>query len=313
MPLPTDEKLLKTSQDLVNQLHTAFGKHAGYRATHAKGLLLNGTFTPSAHAQALSIAPHLNNPSTSITVRFSSSTGIPQLPDADPNGEPRGIAIRFNLGEHSHTDIIAHSTPHFPVRTGAEFLELLRAIGASPPGTPSPSPIETFLGSHPAALAFVSAPKPIKGSFAFESYYGLSAIKFINNEGKETYLRYRVLPESEGEALDDAALKVADVNFLHEEIRKRATEQTISFKIVGQVAQERDGTDDVTVQWPEDRKLVELGTVRIDSLEKDDAKLQKHIIFDPIPNVKGIEPSKDPLFDLRAAVYLISGRERRAA
>jgi catalase len=40
---------------------------------------------------------------------------------------------------------------------------------------------------------------------------------------------------------------------------------------------------------------------------------QKHIIFDPIPRVDGIEPSADPLLELRAAVYLLSGRRRRAA
>jgi catalase len=37
------------------------------------------------------------------------------------------------------------------------------------------------------------------------------------------------------------------------------------------------------------------------------------IIFDPIPRVEGIEPSDDPLFELRAAIYLMSGRRRRQA
>jgi len=41
-----------------------------------------------------------------------------------------------------------------------------------------------------------------------------------------------------------------------------------------------------------------------------------YLIFnegDPIPRVDGIEASADPLLELRAAVYLISGRRRRAA
>ena len=57
---------------------------------------------------------------------------------------------------------------------------------------------------------------------------------------------------------------------------------------------------------------MELGTIRLDGPEEDDAELQKKIIFDPIARVQGIEPSNDPLLELRAAVYLISGRERRA-
>jgi len=43
------------------------------------------------------------------------------------------------------------------------------------------------------------------------------------------------------------------------------------------------------------------------------AKEQKHIIFDPIPRIDGLEPTADPLFELRAAIYLLSGRRRRAA
>jgi catalase len=45
----------------------------------------------------------------------------------------------------------------------------------------------------------------------------------------------------------------------------------------------------------------------------DTVAQQKHIIFDPIPRVDGIAASADPLLELRAAVYLISGRRRRAA
>jgi catalase len=35
--------------------------------------------------------------------------------------------------------------------------------------------------------------------------------------------------------------------------------------------------------------------------------------YKPIPRVDGIEPSDDPLLELRAAVYLLSGRRRRQA
>jgi catalase len=82
---------------------------------------------------------------------------------------------------------------------------------------------------------------------------------------------------------------------------------------VVQVAAPGDTTDDATVQWPESRELVELGTIALTEAVKDDAAQQKQIIFDPIPRVDGIEPSGDPLLELRAAIYLLSGRRRRAA
>ena len=279
---------------------------------HARGALLNGTFTPSTEAKTLSSASHFSHASTPITVRFSSSTGIPQLPDTDPNGNPRGIAIRFNLGDRVHTDVIAHSTPFFPTRTGADFLELLKALVASPPGTPSPSPAEAFLGSHPAALAFVQAPKPTPSSFAREAYYGVTALKFVNSEGKATYFRYRVIPDEGVENLDDVVLKEKDGSFLYDELPKRVADGPITFHLMAQVAEEGDVVDDATVHWPESRSLVRLGTVKIEGMQPNSDKEQKHIIFDPIPRLPGIEPSDDPLLELRAAVYLISGRERRA-
>src|SRR6185369_11803026 len=108
----------------------------------------------------------------------------------------RGLAIRFHLGEHTHTDIIGHSTDGFPVRTGEEFLELLRAIAASGPGQPSPSPIEKFLGSNPAALAFIQASKPFPVSFAKEAYFGVAALRFVNKDGAGRFGRYRITPEA---------------------------------------------------------------------------------------------------------------------
>ena len=212
-----------------------------------------------------------------------------------------------------HTDIIAHSTPYFPTRTGGEFLEFLKVLAASPPGTPSPSPVEAFLGDHPAALKFVQAPKPVPASFANEAYYGVNAHKFINSEGKETFFRYRILPEAGEKHLEGATLEGKDPNFLFNEIHERVGKEPIFFKITAQLAEQGDVFNDATVHWPDDRKIVELGVVKLDSLEREDAKLQKNIIFDPIARVKGIEPSDDPLLELRAAVYLISGKEHRSA
>ena len=72
-------------------------------------------------------------------------------------------------------------------------------------------------------------------------------------------------------------------------------------------------TDDSIVLWPENRPVIDLGNLTIDTIVPDNDAQQKYIILDPVPRVKGIEPSNDPLIELRAAVYLISGRRRRAA
>ena len=178
MPLPTDEKLIALSQDLLKQFDTIFGLHPGFRPAHARGVMLSGTFSPASEAASLTRAPHVLRDSTPVTARFSSSTGLPQIPDTDPNANPRGLAIRFHLAEHVHTDIVSHSTDGFPTRTGQEFLELLRAAASSDPFQPSPTPLEKFLADHPKALAFAQTPKPSPSSFARESYFGVTAMMF---------------------------------------------------------------------------------------------------------------------------------------
>jgi len=255
----------------------------------------------------------MNRESTPVTVRFADSTGIPAIPDNDPNANPRGLAIRFHLAERVHTDIISHSTDGFPTRTGQEFLEFLRALAASDPSKLAGSPLEAFLGAHPKALAYVQTPKPAPSSFARESYFGVTAMRFTNKDAGSRHGRYRIVPEAGTDHLDDAAAKAKSANFLFDELAERIAKGPIKFDIRVQLANDGDTVDDATIHWPEDRTLLDLGTLVLTEPVADNAHEQQHIIFDPIPRVDGIEPSNDPLLELRAAVYLLSGRRRRAA
>ena len=90
-------------------------------------------------------------------------------------------------------------------------------------------------------------------------------------------------------------------------------DETVTFRVMAQLAEEGDEVNDATVHWPESRRIVELGIVKVGAVLPDNATEQKRIIYDPIPRVEGIETSDDPLLEMRAAVYLISGKERRAA
>jgi catalase len=259
-------------------------------------------------AASLTRAQHAVQASTPVTVRFSDSTGLPLVPDTDAGADPRGIAIRFNLAEHVHTDIVAHSANAFPATDGREFLEFLRAVTQE-----DKSKVQEFVGSHPKALAFVQAITPLPVSFAQEKYFGLTAMKFTNKDGVSRYGRYTITPEAEVAHLtaEDAAAK--GPNYLFDELTERIGKAPVKFKIMVQVAEDGDNVNDATVHWPQDRKVIEFGAVELKDLMVDNAHEQKKIIFDPIPRLDGIEPSDDPLLELRAAVYLISGRKRRAA
>jgi catalase len=315
MPLPNDPKRIALAEEAIQALDDLNGGvHAGYRPAHAKGCLLGGSFSPTAEAAALCRAPHFHAASTPAFVRFSDFAGVPGVPDNDPNvASPRGCAIRFQLGEHAHTDIIAHSADGFPARTAPEFLEFLHAVYASGPNVPHPNPVEKFLGSHPKALAFVQMPKPIPASFARESYFSVTAYKFIDAGGRSRHARYRIQPDAGNEYLDAKGAAEKGPNFLMEELAERMARGPIKMNIWAQIANDGDVVDDATEHWPEDRRRVLLGVITLSRVVPADDEEGRRIIFDPIPRVEGIEPSADPLLEPRADVYLMSGRRRRAA
>lgn len=302
MPLPSDEKIVQLANDLLAQFDAMFGVHPGFRAAHAKGIMLSGTFTPSPEAASLTRAPHIVRRSTPVTARFSDGTGLPLIPDNSPDANPHGLAIRFHLAEHAHTDIVSHSTDGFPTRTGQEFLEFLRAIATGDPSA--------FLAAHPAALAFVQTPKPSPASFATEAYFGVTAFRFINEQGVARYGRYRFAPGAGLDHLDDDTAKLKSADYLIDEMKHRVASGSIRFDIQLQIANDGDTTDDATIHWPADRPLVPFGSVELTALAADDEE-HRRMIFDPIPRVDGIEGSDDPLLELRAAIYLLSGRRRR--
>ena len=313
MPLPTDEKALALSRDLLQAFDTVNGgEHPGFRPAHAKGVMLTGTFNASPDTISLTRAPHAQG-ETPVSVRFSDFAGIPTVADNDPQiASPRGCAIRFHLGEHVHTDIVAHSHDGFPTRTAEEFEEFLHAVAASDPSKPHPNPIEQFLGAHPKALQFVQAPKPFPTSFARESFFAVSAFKFTSAEGTGRFGRYRILPELGNEYLDASAAAAKGPNFLFDEMKQRIAKGPVKFHIVVQLAEDGDTVDDGTVRWPESRTQFKFGEVVLNALVADNDAEQRRIIFDPIPRVNGIEASADPLFQPRADLYLLSGRRRRA-
>lgn len=301
---------------LAHQLLDAFdqlqGIHPGSRPAHAKGLMCSGTFVPSADAAKLTRALHANRPSTPVTVRYSDSTGLPNIPDNDPaRSGPRGIAIRFHLDEHLHTDIVAHSFDGFPVRTGEEFLEFLRAAAAA--GGGRPEVMGEFLTKHPNAKRFLEARKPIPTSFAREAFFAGTAFKFTNSSGASLHGRFRIRPEAGTEYLSDAAAAAKSPNFLFDEIGPRLAAQPMKLGLFVQMAEPTDDIADASTAWPSDRTEILFGTITLTARVDEQAPERRKIIFDPLPRVDGIDSSGDPLTQVRADLYLLSGRRRRAA
>ncbi|HSI24921.1 MAG TPA: catalase family peroxidase [Methylotenera sp.] len=305
--LPVAESDKPVVEQIVNTLtKLSGGPHKGYRANHAKGIVAQGEFVPAASAASISKAIHLQAKASPVTVRFSDATGLPTIPDADGNAFPKGIAIRFQLPEGAYTDIVSISTNGFPAAKPEDFLGLLNAIAASGPDAAKPAPIEQFLGTHPAALAFVQMPKPAPVSFATEAYYGVNAFKFTNAQGETQYGRYRITPINGAEFLTKEQTSKASPNYLVDELPVRLSKAPAQFKITVQLADKGDVVNDPTVVWPDTRKQVELGTLTLKNVDANGANFEKSTMYNPLALVDGIEASEDPILLARPAAYAVS-------
>jgi len=293
---------------LVDDFAALNGNAPHARVNHAKGVVVEGTFTPSKAAASVSKAAHFQKQKSPIpvTIRFSDGSGMPT--ESDTNTINRGMAIKFTLPNGAKTDIVALSYNGFPVATAAEFSEFLEAIAASGPDKPHPTAIETFLGTHPAAKAFVTAPNPPPVSFGTVAYFGINAFKFTNAKGAVTYGRYQIIPVAGMHALSEAEVAKMGPDYLVDEIGPRLKKGPIKFTLLLQVAEKGDKIDDPSVAWPDKRKKITLGTITITTPTNESHTADK-LLFLPGTVTAGIEPA-DPMIGVRSGAYPISFARR---
>ncbi|TWC06887.1 catalase [Bradyrhizobium macuxiense] len=299
-----------TPEQLVDALNGVFGKHPGARAVHAKGIVLEGTFTPGAQASGVSKAPHLQGTAVPVTVRFSDFAGIPDIPDNHELASPRGFAIKFRLPDGSDSDIVAHSFNGFPSPTADDFHDLLVALGSRGANAAKPTPLDTYLAAHPVAKAFLTAPKPPPESYGTLPYFGVNTFKFVNGAGKVTYGRYQFQPVAGAHFLSGAEAAKRAADYLSTEIRARVAQAPVSFRMLLQVAAAEDKLDDPSIAWPDTRQTVELGTISITKAVQDSDAAQRQLLFLPNALPAGIEV-QDPMIDARSAAYPVSYGRRQ--
>jgi len=305
---PTPEPVIR---QIVDAMRTLAGPHPGFRPVHAKGLVCSGTFRGSVDGPRMSRAPHFAGQAVPVTVRFANANGNPEVHDGVPN--LRSMSVKFQLPGGKSADILANSVEGFVARRPEELLEFLRAQLPNPAsGKPDPEAVPRFLAAHPAGRGFVERvmKRPVPASYGQTTYFAEHAFRFTAQDGTSRFGRYRFVPEA-GESFltpDDAGKR--SPNFLREELESRLRTGPVAFRLLLQVAEASDPTDDVTALWPESRRLVELGRLEIAGISSTSDADERRLIFDPTNRTEGIELSEDPILLARSAAYSISYERR---
>ncbi len=297
------------AEQIVDAMNKVFGpQHDGFRANHAKGIVVEGSFKATPEAAALSRAPLFSGATIPVTARFSDASGLPHIADGAGQANPHGVSIKFHLPDGSDSDLVINALHFFPVSNGADFRDMFLAIAGSPPDAPKPTKLDRFLAAHPnvaAANATVKTPD----SFADEEYFGINAFVFVSKDGARRPFRYHLTPERVAHLTPEEAAKKAP-NFLMEEIEERLNKGPAAFHLKAQLAEPGDQTNDGSKPWPGDRKQVDMGVLTIARVAADSREEQTRLLFLPEQLPDGIEQSDDPLIDIRNAAYPISFARR---
>ncbi|MCW2856475.1 MAG: hypothetical protein JWR52_2090 [Marmoricola sp.] len=288
--------------DAIDQVNDIFGRHAGYRALHAKGAFYAGTFTATPAAAALSRAGHLQGDPVPVRIRWSNGAGNPMVSDKAP--DVRGMAVSFRLADGTATDLLGQTAPRFPVRTPEAFVAMAKAVQ-------KPYLMPLFLARHPDAFPALLATIRSKAtvppySYAEVTYYPVHAYRWVAADGTATWVRYRLVPT--GGAQERAAGEFAGSGRLHDEILARLEKGPVGFTLEAQKAVDGDDPDDPMALWS--GPWFDAGTITVTGPDPEREQGGEIVVFDPTRVVDGIELSNDPILRYRSAAYSESVKRR---
>lgn len=289
---------------LVNALETNDGKHPGYRRNHAKGVCVAGYFESSAQARQYSSAEVFSETRTPVIGRFALPSGNPYAPDSSV--PIRSLALQFTQANGQQWRTGMNSMPVFPVGTPEAFYQMLQAETPDPAtGKPNPASMPAFFAAHPETAAFLQWVKTAKpsASYATERYNGINAFFLVNAAGQRQAVRWGVVPLSQDAA---GAVAPAQADFLTQDLQQRLNSGPLRWQLNITLADPQDPTQDASKAWPADRKVLNAGTLVLQSAEAQFDGDCRDINFDPLILPAGIEASSDPLLAARSAAYASS-------
>lgn len=294
---------------LVDALNNTFGRHAGKRASHAKGFCAHGEFTPSPDAAQLVDGALFNVGALPATLRFSVGGGNPGV--SDKSRSVRGMSMRVALGGQQW-DLLLVSEPVFFAATPESFVSFLAARVADPE-TKKPDPAK--IAAHnarfpdgtrqPALLAAHGAP----ASYATTPYFSNNAFTFSAANGTVKTARIVVQPLAGTRYLSDEDEQAYPDNFLEEELALRLNAGAVEFDILAQLPADGDSLTDSSQPWV-GAGVVKLGRVQVTSVAAPGAC--DGLVFVPVNLPAGIGFSDDPILLSRAAAYGVSLQRRTA-
>jgi catalase len=298
--------------DIANAIEAnGGGAHKGYRRAHAKGLCLSGSFAANGAGAALAPASLLRPGTYPVLGRFSLGGGNPLA--GDGRTVFHAIALRLTAPDGQEWRMAMDHTPIFPVADPQAFQALqVASTPVAGTGKPDPARMKAYLALHPETLAFQNeiAKAPLPASFATATYYSINAFRFTDGTGQTRFVRWQIVPDAQGPALDKGKLASLPRDALFQEMVARTARGPSRWHLQLVVANPGDVTDKATVAWTGPHRVVDAGVLTVSAVSPEEQGACRDLNFDPTILPRGITLSDDPLLPARSKTYATSFTRR---
>jgi catalase len=291
------------------------------RIVHARGSGAHGYFQVYESMAKYTKAGFLQDPSvkTPVFVRFSTVAGF--RGSTDLARDVRGFSVKFYTQEGNY-DLVGNNMPVFFIQDAIKFPDLIHAAKPEPDNeipqaATAHDSFWDFISLTPESMHMIMwamSDRAIPRSLRMMEGFGVHTFRFINAEGKSSFVKFHWKPLLGMHAVAwDEALKISgkDPDFhrrdLHDAIASGAfPEWEFGVQIVAQEDEHKFGFDllDPTKLIPEELVPVQrIGKMVLDRNPDNFFAEVEQVAFHPGHLVPGIDFTNDPLLQGRLFSY----------
>lgn len=293
-----------TQNRLMGELHNAGSYGHGFRRAHAKGVCVSGWFDASGDASRLSRAAVFHEQHVPVIGRFALAVGLPYAPDSAAT--VRSMALRFMPPDAPEWRTGMNDPPVLPLRDAHDVSDFFTAQQIDPAtGKPDPAQVKAFGATHPwlRSAADANAHRFISSGFADDTFHSLDSFVLSATDGTTTAVRWAMIP-TQPVAPSDA--KAGDREYLFRKLISDIHTHSLHWHLMMTVAGPHDAINDPSQIWAQDDQTFDAGTLTLNAIESEDGGPCTGITFDPLVLPPGIQPSDDPILQVRSAAYMRS-------
>lgn len=291
------------------------------RVVHARGTGVHGEFQLYESMKEYTKADFLQDPNvkTPIFVRFSTVAG--SRGSADTVRDVRGFAIKFYTSEGNY-DLLANNMPVFFIQDAIKFPDFIHAVKPEPD-----TEVPQASSAHDTFWDFISSnqesahmtmwamsDRALPRSYRMMEGFGIHTFRFINEEGKATFVKFHLKPVLGVHSLVwDETQKIAgkDPDYNRKDLQEAIQRGDYpEFEFGVQLLKEEDEFSldfdvlDPTKIWPEEDVPVKIiGKITLNKNVDNFFSEVEQVAFHPGHIVPGIDFTNDPLLQGRLFSY----------